>query len=108
MGQKADKVPLRRSPLRTSPNLKSGPKMDCYRTSLFFTFGALFAHLHFPTITHRIIMVCSKKNRDKCKPHNTRGVHREPYVLRLVEVGGDLPVRQRFEKGFCQLMIKQK
>lgn len=53
-------------------------------------------------------MVCSKKYRDKCKPHNTRGVHREPYVLRLVEVGGDLPVRQRFEKGFCQLMIKQK
>lgn len=36
-------------------------------------------------------MVCSKKYRDKCKPHNTRGVHREPYVLRLVEVGGDLP-----------------
>ena len=53
---------------------------------------ALFAHLHFPTITHRIIMVCSKKYRDKCKPHNTRGVHREPNVLRLVEVGGDLPV----------------
>ena len=36
-------------------------------------------------------MVGSKEDGDECQPDNASGVHREPNVLCLIEVGWNLP-----------------
>ena len=36
-------------------------------------------------------MVGSKEDGDECQPDNASGVHREPNVLCLIEVGRNLP-----------------
>ena len=41
--------------------------------------------------SHRVVMVGSKEYRYECQPDDASGVHGEPDVLGLVEIGGDLP-----------------